>query len=428
VLNTLDLSGFQGPLNGVLPRPKIDEKSPVEQVAAIIERVKRDKDQALYELTEEFDQVKLDSIKLDKSLILDSLNRIPKELREALEEAADNISNYHGHAMVFTGTYEYKGIKVEQLIRPVKRAGLYIPGGKANYPSTVLMCAIPARVAGVEELCLCVPPKADLRIDDSVLAAALLCQIDEVYKVGGAQAIAAMAYGTQSIKPVDVIVGPGNKYVSLAKRMVNGQVGVPNAFQGPSEVVVVGDNTYPAKWAAIDVIVQAEHGPDGLAWFITWDEVYLKEVIKELENLVANEPRRNEIESTLKAGGYGVLAKDRVQAVEIANELAPEHLELMCKDAWELVSMVENAGAVFVGGNSPAAIGDYLAGPNHVLPTFRSARFSSGLSCRDFLRYSHAIELTADSLKRLYPFMAELSAAEGLHAHLESVRLRLEDE
>jgi histidinol dehydrogenase len=288
------------------------------------------------------------------------------------------------------------------------------------------MCAAPARVAGVEELVLCVPPGADGRVATETLAAAAIAGIGEVYAVGGAQAVAAMAYGTETIGPVDVIVGPGNRYVAEAKRQVAGIVGVPSAFAGPSEVVVVADETTPAAWAAIDIVVQAEHGPDGLAWLVTWSEELAGAVTEAVEDLVASSPRRAALEATLRTGGFAVLVDGPAQAVAVANEVAPEHLELLVEGAEALLPLVRCAGAVFLGPYAPASVGDYLAGPNHVLPTARTARFASALRVDDFRTHIHAVSLDGDTLARLAPAVAVIADAEGLDAHARSVRVRSE--
>ena len=318
------------------------------------------------------------------------------------------------------------GVVVRDLRRPLHRAGLYVPGGRARYPSTVLMTAIPARVAGVAEVVLCVPPGRDGAVDQATLAAAALAGVDEVYRIGGAQAVAAMAYGTETIRPVDVIVGPGNAYVSIAKREVaqQGLVAVTSAFAGPSEVVVIADDTTPTAAAAIDVIVQAEHGPDGLAWLVTWSEAAAERIVAAVAAMTAEAPRRAEIESTLGRNGHCVIVRGPEQAMAVANAVAPEHLELMCHDPEALVPLVTNAGAVFCGPYSPASVGDYLAGPSHVLPTDRSARFASGLRVDDFCKHLHVISLDRAALAKVAPHIVAIAEAEGLAAHARSVLVR----
>lgn len=424
MLKIIDLRDVQGDFEDVLPPiPDIDE-GPVAVVKEILEDVRHNGDEAVRKYTERFDKISLKNFKVPADQPYDALERIPKDLREALEQARESIVNFHQHSLCIPKTYENDGIVVEHLVRPMKRAGLYAPGGRAKYPSSVLMCALPARVAGVESLVLCVPPGQDGRISEITLAAAAIAGVDEVYAIGGAQAIAAMAYGTESIKKVDVIVGPGNRYVSVAKRLVTGQVGVPSAYAGPSEVVVIADGTVPPEWAAMDVIVQAEHGPDGLSWLVSWDMSVIETVNKAIGEIVETASRKDEIISTLSTGGYAVLVNDPGEAVRVANIVAPEHLELLCEAPEDLVPMVFNAGAVFCGGLAPASVGDYIAGPNHVLPTYRSAKFSSVLGVNDFLRTSHAISLTQDALDRVAPYVISIATAEGLEAHARSVKIR----
>jgi histidinol dehydrogenase len=261
---------------------------------------------------------------------------------------------------------------------------------------------------------------------DATLAAAEVAGVDEVYRIGGAQAIAALAYGTDTVRAVDVIVGPGNVYVALAKRLVagEGRVGVPSAFAGPSEVVVVADATAPVRYAAIDVVVQAEHGPGGLAWLVTWDNAVLEAVSAEVAAIVAASPRQADLQATLGRNGYAVLVDGPEQAVAVANAIAPEHLELMCADAASLVPLVRHAGAVFCGPWSPASLGDYVAGPSHVLPTNGSARFGQALTVADFTKHVHVVTATEDGLREAAPYVAALAEAEGLPAHADSVRWR----
>jgi histidinol dehydrogenase len=287
------------------------------------------------------------------------------------------------------------------------------------------MCAAPAHVAGVDEVVLCVPPGPDGRVDDATLAAAAVAGVNELYSIGGAQAVAAMAYGTETIRRVDVICGPGNRYVAEAMRQVSGTVGVPAAFAGPSEVVVVAGPDTDPELAAIDIVVQAEHGPDGLAWLVTWSEAVLDAVSAAVERIVADSPRRAELESTLGSGGRACLVDGPEAALAVANVIAPEHLELLFEDAADYLDLVQSAAAVFLGPWSPASLGDYVAGPNHVLPTNRSARFASALRVDDFRRHIHVVEAERAGLERLAPHVIALADTEGLPAHAESVRIRL---
>jgi histidinol dehydrogenase len=423
-LRRIDLRGITGDLRSALPRPHDEQERSSEAVAEIIADVKARGDAALRGLTERFDHVVLDDLRVPAAEILAAQERVSPELRAALQVAHDRILAYHAHEAPPVDDFESGGITVSHLTRPVARAGCYAPGGRARYPSTVLMCAVPARVAGVAEVVLCVPPGADGRVDDATLAAAAVAGVDEVYRIGGAQAIAAMAFGTESIAPVDVIVGPGNRYVAEAKRQVSGVVGVASAFAGPSEVVVIADGDTPPELAAIDLVVQAEHGPDGLAWLVTWSEEVAEQVAAEVDRLVAASPRRADLEATLGDGGYVVLVDGPAQAVAVSNVVAPEHLELLVDDAASLLPLVQAAGAVFLGKFSPASVGDYLAGPNHVLPTNRTARFASALRVDDFRRHIHAVSVEEKALTELGPHVITLAETEGLPAHAESVRLR----
>src|SRR3954451_6634720 len=426
MLTRLDLRGAGADLAGRLPRPALAGELPVDAVTKIIAAVRDRGHDALRDFTERFDGVAIDEIRVPPAELDMALAALPPLLREALEAARSSILDFHRHQLHEDGRQERNGVVVRELRRPVDRAGLYVPGGRARYPSTVLMTAIPARVAGVPELVLFVPPESDGRVPDVTLAAAAIAGVDEVYRVGGVQAIAAMAYGTETIRPVDVIVGPGSVYVSVAKRLVaqEGAVGVPSAFAGPSEVVVVADETAPADYAATDVLVQAEHGPDGMAWLVTWSEDAATMVTEAITKLVAASPRRAEIESTLQSGGYAVLVDGPEQAMEVVNLIAPEHLELMTADPEALVPLVRHAGAVFCGMYAPASVGDYIAGPSHVLPTYGSARFSSALGVADFQKLVHVVSLDAMTLARVAPHVAAIADAEGLVTHADSVRIR----
>ncbi|MEM9561236.1 MAG: histidinol dehydrogenase [Actinomycetota bacterium] len=428
MLNRLDLRDLDQTtdLAAVLPRPDIAGDEPRATVREIIAEVRERGDKALRQLTARFDGVELDSLEVPDGVLDAAVASLSPELREAMEAAAEGIETFHRHQVRAPERIEREGMTIVASQRPVRRAGLYVPGGRAEYPSTVLMTAVPARVAGVGEIVLCVPPSAEHGgIVPSVLAAARLAGVDRVFAVGGAQAIAAMAYGTESVPAVDVIAGPGNVYVALAKQEVAGDVGIAAAFAGPSEVVVVADDTVPARYAAIDVILQAEHGPDGLAWLVTWDEAVADAVCQAGEELLAESPRAGDVRATLSDGGYAALVSGPEQALAVVDAIAPEHLELQCRDAAELAQRVENAGAIFCGNWSPASVGDYVAGPSHVLPTFGSARFASALTVADFVKDHHVVTVEPDGLARLGPHVVALANQEGLSAHARSVELRL---
>jgi histidinol dehydrogenase len=424
VLRRLDLRGAGLDLRDRLPRPAPAGEGPLAAVQEILAAVRTRGDAAVREFTSRFDGVTLDELRVPPAEVAASVERIPADLREALHVAHDRIRSYHLTQVVPEVSHERDGIVIRDLRRPVDRAGLYVPGGRASYPSTVLMTAVPARVAGVPELVLCVPPRRDGSVPDEVLAAAAIAGVGEVYRIGGAQAIAAMAYGTETVPPVDVIVGPGNVYVALAKREVAGVVGIPSSFAGPSEVVVVADGSAPARFAALDVVLQAEHGPDGLAWLVTWDEAVADAVTAEVALLVEASPRREEILATLDGGGYAVVCDDADQALAVANAIAPEHLELLTADPEVLLPLVRHAGAVFCGPWTPASLGDYLAGPNHVLPTNGSARFSEALRVDDFVKHVHVVTADQAALDKVGPYVEVLARAEGLVGHAESVRQR----
>ncbi len=397
-------------------------------VREILTQVRERGDAAVCELTERFDGVCVepDRLRVPARDLIAAYENLEPGLRAAFEAARDASEAYHRSQVQPDRRHERQGVEIRDLGRPMHRAGIYVPGGRAPLASTVLMTAIPAKVAGVAQVVLCSPPQRDGNLAPVILAAAAIAGVDEVYRVGGAQAVAAMAYGTASLPPVDVIVGPGNAYVSIAKREVagEGRVAVTAAFAGPSEVVVIADETTPVEAAAIDVIVQAEHGPDGLAWLVTWSEEAADRISDAVDTLTAKALRKDEIESTLAGNGYCVLVRDAAQAMAVANAVAPEHLELMSADPESLLDQVTNAGAVFLGPFAPASVGDYLAGPSHVLPTDRTARFASGLRVDDFRKHIHVVSLDQAALARLAPHVAAIATAEGLAAHADSVRLR----
>ena len=428
MLTRLDLRGTSAAdLRDRLPRPSLGVTGdPRQAVRQVLAEVRSGGDAAVRAFTSRFDGVAVDQLRVPPEEIAAALERSSATFRAAIEAARDAIEAYHRHQMPAPSRFERDGMTIVDFRRPVSRAGAYVPGGRAGYPSTVLMTAVPARVAGVDEVVVCVPPGPDGRVGAPTLAAAALAGVDEVYRIGGAQAVAAMAYGTESVRPVDVIVGPGNIYVSIAKREVaaEGVVGVPAAFAGPSEVVVVADHSVPPTFAAIDVVVQAEHGPHGLAWLITWSDDVADAVSAEVSKMVEGSPRSAEIRSTLDEGGYAVLVDGPEQAMAVANLIAPEHLQLMCEEPETLLPLVHNAGAVFCGPWSPASVGDYIAGPSHVLPTYGSARFGSGLRVDDFLRTIHAVTLDQPALDRVAPHVAAFAETEGLFAHAESVKIR----
>lgn len=425
MLQRTDVRGRGAELRAALRRVNPTTEHLAATVTGVIDDVRARGDAALRDLTERFDGCRLASFGVPRAELDAALDRIDPDLRMALEFARDQILAWHGAQREREARHERSGIEVHEVIVPVDRAGCYVPGGRATYPSSVLMTAIPARVAGVPEVVVCVPPDRDGNVPDVTLAAAALAGVDAVYRVGGAQAIAAMAYGTESIPPVDVIVGPGNAYVAEAKRQVSGTVGI-DSIAGSSELAVVADETSDPVHVAADLLAQAEHGPGGAAILVTWVPEVIEKVETALDVLVAASPRRADAESTLQSGGQAVLVDDAEQAMLAVNAIAPEHLQLMSRDAELLVPLVRHAGAVFVGPWASAVVGDYIAGVNHVLPTGGTARFSSALRVADFQKHVHVVTLEHDALRRVGPYAVVLAEAEGLDAHAQAIRLREE--
>jgi histidinol dehydrogenase len=396
-------------------------------VRALLDEVRRAGDAALRRMTERFDGARIDEVHVPASEVAAALDAIPPGLRAALEVARANVAAYHRAQAGPAELVHHNGsIEIRDVVRPVDRAACYVPSALAPLVSTVLMTAVPAKVAGVPEVVLATSPQPDGTVAPGILAAAALAGVDEVIRVGGPAVIGALAYGTASIRPVDVIVGPGSARVAQAKREVasQGLVGVPSAFAGPSEVVVVADGSTPVEHAAIDVLVQAEHGPDGLAWLVTWDEAVADAVTAAVVDLVPVSPRRAQLEATLAEGGYAVVCDDPAQALAVANAIAPEHLELLVDDPEALLPLVRHAGAVFCGPLAPASIGDYVAGPNHVLPTYGTARFAGALRIDDFCKHIHVVSVGAAGLAEVGEHVMALADYEGLPAHAASIRLR----
>jgi histidinol dehydrogenase len=425
MLARLDLRGVSGDLRAALARPADAAVDVSATVGDIIATVRARGDAALRELTAKFDGVELDDLEVWTTEIEDAPNQVAPGLMAALELARDQILAWHEAQREKEARHERLGVEVRELVVPVERAGCYVPGGRATYPSSVLMTALPARVAGVQQVVLCVPPDSDGHVAPAVLAAAKVAGVDAVYRVGGAQAIAALAFGTETIAPVDVIVGPGNAYVAEAKRQVFGVVGI-DGIAGPSEVAIVADQTVDPAWVAADLLAQAEHGPGGAVTLIVWDDAVAERVDLALETLLLATARRADAESTLQAGGRVIFVEDAGRAVDVANAIAPEHLELMCEDAALLVPLVRHAGAVFVGPYAPAVLGDYVAGTNHVLPTGGTARFASALRVADFQKHVHVVCADAAAFERVADATRTIAMTEGLQAHADAVRLRQE--
>ena len=424
MLQRIDLRGANKPFASLLPRFDVSASMPTAAVREILSKVRDGGDEAVRSLTSQFDGVDIADFRVAPEILSEAWEALDKGLASALQVAHDRILEFHQGERAQSHEVTQDAITVLSVPQPVERAGLYIPGGLASYPSTVLMTALPARAAGVNEIVICTPPNPRGETDQAVLAAAYLCGVDELYKIGGVQAIGAMAYGTESMRAVDVIAGPGNAWVATAKQEVAGTVGIAAAFAGPSEIVVVGDESCPTSSAAVDLVLQAEHGPGGRAWLVTWNEKYAHEVESAIEDIVSLSPRRNETLETLTDGGYLCLVDGPADAVEVVNAIAPEHLQLMCDKAKELAGSIRNAGAVFIGNWAPASIGDYVAGPSHVLPTAGTARFSGALTVDDFQKRMHVIEVSKEGFDTVGSAVSEIAEAEGLWAHAASVRER----
>jgi len=421
-----DALGVDGVV-GVLARSHA-EAAPdiVARVAAIVDEVRRHGDAALCELTKRFDGVELAPGELRVSEAEWAAARVPEDLAAALREAARRIEAFHRHQLPRSWWIrDEHGSLLGQQVTPLDRVGCYVPGGTAVYPSTVLMNLIPARVAGVREIAVVSPPGPDGRLAPMVLAAARLAGATEAYKVGGAQAIAALASGTPTIRRVDKVVGPGNVYVALAKRLVFGEVGI-DLLAGPSEVVVVADGTANPRHVAADLLAQAEHDPMARAVCLTDALAVAEAVAAEVARRCPRLPRATIAEAAVRAHGAVVVTRDLAEAVDIANRLAPEHLELAVADPFHWLGAVRHAGAIFLGSHTPEVVGDYVAGPNHVLPTGGTARFASGLSVEDFVKRSSVIQYSPAGLRAAWPHLARLAAAEGLEAHSEAARVRIE--
>jgi len=397
-----------------------------ERVAAILERVRQEGDGALLDLSERFDGVRPDPLRIPEERLEQAWRSTPPDLQAALRLAHDRIERFHRaqHPADLTLQGPY-GEQLGRRWRPVERAGLYVPGGRASYPSTVLMNAVPARVAGVERSVMVTPPGPEGEPDGTVLAAAHLAGLREVYRVGGAQAIAALAYGTASIPKVDVISGPGNLWVTLAKKAVYGLVGI-DSLAGPSEVLVIADHSAVPDQVAADLLAQAEHDPLAAAILITTSPALASAVPAAIEAQLRSHPREGIVRRALADWGLIVLCDDLAEAARLSDRFAPEHLELLVEDPEALAERIRHAGAIFLGPHSPEAVGDYLAGPNHTLPTCGSARFAGALSVETFLRHTSLIRFNREALEATGPAVLTLAESEGLHSHAESVRRRLE--
>ncbi|HEV7277024.1 MAG TPA: histidinol dehydrogenase [Devosiaceae bacterium] len=419
-------SGFASDFEALLGSKRESAADVGSTVAAILADVAERGDAAVIELTEKFDRVPLtaDTLAFTQEEIDNAAARIPGELREALHVAHDRITAHHEKQRPLDLVYQdHLGVTLGTLWTPVEAVGIYVPGGLAAYPSSVLMNAVPARVAGASRIAMSVPTP-DGELSDAVLAAAKIAGVTEIYRLGGAQAIAALAFGTESIAPVSKIVGPGNAYVAEAKRQVFGRVGI-DMIAGPSEILVIADKSANPSWVAADLLAQAEHGMGAQSILVTNDAALADSVLIEVERQLRLLPREAIAAEGWDQYGAIIIVPSLAEAVELGNRIASEHVELAVDDPQALLGKIRNAGAIFLGHHTPEAIGDYVGGSNHVLPTARSARFASGLGVLDFMKRTSVLGCDPESLAELAPAAVTLATAEGLDAHGRSVSIRL---
>ena len=403
--------------------PEVDVEAIVSQIIA---DVRKGKDQAVIEYCRRFDRVDLRTLEVTKEEIQEAKMLVSPEFLEILKSAAANIRQYH-QMQVCTGfQMEKDGIILGQKVTPIEKVGVYVPGGTAAYPSTVLMDTIPAKIAGCKQIVMVTPPGKDGKVNPAILAAADVAGVDRIFKVGGAQAVAALAYGTESIPPVDKIVGPGNAFVAEAKKQVFGRVAI-DMIAGPSEILIVADSASNPVHIAADMLSQAEHDKLASAVLVTDSEALAKAVQAELEAQIPQLPRASIARHSIDVNGKIIVAEDLMVAIDVANQLAPEHLELMVDEPFAYLDKIENAGSVFIGRNCPEALGDYFAGPNHTLPTSGTARFSSALSVDDFIKKSQYTYYTREALDKVAKDIAYFARQEGLEAHARSALIRTEE-
>ncbi|GAB4230594.1 MAG: histidinol dehydrogenase [Stanieria sp.] len=406
-----------------------DDMQPKEElVRQIITEVKNQGDSALLAYTEKFDQqvLPLEKLKVSGSELDAAYQQISQDLLHAIQLACQKIEAFHRQRIPKSWVqFEDDEVVLGKRYTPVDRAGLYVPGGRAAYPSTVLMNAIPAKVAKVPKIVMVTPPGEDLKINPAVLVAAQEAGIEEIYRIGGAQAIAALAYGTETIPKVDVITGPGNIYVTLAKKMVYGKVGI-DSLAGPSEVLIIADHQANPVYVAADLLAQAEHDPMAAAILLTTDATLAYKVQQEVSRQLENHPRKILTEKAIAHYGLIVVVDSLETAAELSNLFAPEHLELEVSQPWDLLEHIRHAGAIFLGSSTPEAVGDYLAGPNHTLPTSGAARYASALGVETFMKHSSLIQYSPVALKKMSSTIQILAQAEGLPSHADSVRFRMD--
>jgi histidinol dehydrogenase len=427
IIDSHDTERLAAKLERVRARSVVLDADLMSQVQSIIEEVRRRGDAALIDYANRFDGcvMQASELRIDESELERIAANADASVVEALREAIGHIRRFHEYELQDSwevGTED--GVQMGQRITPIERAGLYVPGGTASYPSSVVMNVVPAQVAGVKRIVVATPPRS-LRENPAVAAALVQLGIKEVYAVGGAQAIAALAYGTETVPRVDKITGPGNRYVAAAKKLVFGTVGI-DSIAGPSEVVIIADDTARAEFVAADLLAQAEHDEDASAILITTSKQLANEVSGEVSRQGASLPRRATVEKSLAQHGAVILVSDLSEACEIVNQLAPEHLEIVTRHDETVAAKILHAGAIFLGSHTPEVVGDYFAGPNHVLPTAGASRFSSALGVYDFLKRTTVLRYSREALRRSANKIATLAKAEGLDAHARSAEIRLD--
>ncbi|BBN59811.1 histidinol dehydrogenase [Hydrogenovibrio marinus] len=424
---SIDSEGFKPELEKLLAWETVSNESVNSVVKDVIHNVRTRGDEALLEYTAKFDRLSLEKgsdLEVPKAELTAALNRIPQDQKDGLELAAQRVKDYHENQIMKSWSYrEADGTMLGQQVTALDSVGLYVPGGKAAYPSSVIMNAVPAKVAGVKDLIMVVPTP-DGEVNDMVLAAAAICGVDRVFKLGGAQAVAALAYGTETVPCVDKIVGPGNIYVATAKREVFGAVGI-DMIAGPSEILVYCDGQTDPDWIAVDLFSQAEHDEDAQSILVTQDAEFAEKVYESMNKLISEMPRQAIITKALEDRGAIIVVENEDQAIDLINYIAPEHLELSIEDPEALLPKIKHAGAIFMGRYTAEALGDYCAGPNHVLPTSRTARFSSPLGVYDFQKRSSLIMCSAEGANLLGQVAGVLADGEGLQAHAASARYRV---
>ena len=424
-MRILEFTGDEAAVRALIRRKHMLDPAVITRAQEILDAVERGGDAAVLQYTRTYDCPSIETmgLRVTEKEIRAAYKAVPEELLRALRKARANVARYHKRQMPKSWVMDDKGLRLEQRFKPVSRVGIYVPGGKAAYPSTVIMNAVPASIAGVNEIVMVTPAGKDGSLSPAVLVAAAECGVTEVYRCGGAQAIAALAFGTATIRPVDKITGPGNAYVAAAKKLVYGTVGI-DMIAGPTEVVVIADDTADPAFVAADLIAQAEHDQDATALCLVTEADLAVRINDEVQQQLEAAPRALIARTSLDQNGRIIVVPSVTVAVELANSIAPEHLEIVTRNARKVSRAIRNAGAIFVGRWATEALGDYVAGPNHTLPTSGTARFSSALNVMDFMTFSNVIECSKEHFMKLAPYGETIARAEGLAGHAASMAIR----